>query len=108
MSRYIYNKLIIGCDSRNISRFYCLQLGQMIIKQISNNPAINGDRFAVCNLTVSPDEVVIYGHIEYRDTNGDIIPDTVKKPFSFDTTGNMVDMTGSPAVMIHVPIIDGE
>lgn len=80
----------------------------MIIKQISNNPAINGDRFAVCNLTVSPDEVVIYGHIEYRDTNGDIIPDTVKKPFSFDTTGNMVDMTGSPAVMIHVPIIDGE
>lgn len=80
----------------------------MIIKQISNNPAINADRFAVCNLTVSPDEVVIYGHTEYRDANGDVVPDTLKKQFSFNTTGNMVDMNGDPAVMIHTPILDGD
>ena len=81
----------------------------MIIKKISNNPAINADRFVVCNLTVSPDEVTIYGHIEYCDENWVSVPDTLKKQFSFSTTGNMVYMdTWLPAEMIHVPILDGE
>ena len=81
----------------------------MIIKKISNNPTINADRFVVCNLTVSPDEITIYGHIEYRDENWVTVPDTIKKQFSFSTTGNMVDMnTWSPAEMIYVPILDGE
>lgn len=81
----------------------------MLSKQISPNPAINADRYVVCDLLVSPESVTIKWHIEYRNSNWEIVPDTVKKIFSFCTDGNMVDMnTWSPAEMIHVPILDGE
>lgn len=77
----------------------------MLTKKISQNPAINADRYVVCNYRVE-EEIIMYWYTEYRDSEWKIIPDTMQKNFSFSTEGNMVDDKWLPLQMIEVPVLD--
>lgn len=81
----------------------------MLSKPISSNPAISGQRICKISIEINDDRTILKGETIYVDAQGNDIVDAVRRPFEFNTDGNMVDgTTGMPAVMIRVPILDSE
>lgn len=75
----------------------------MLSKPISSNPAISGQRICKISIEINDDRTILKGETIYVDAQGNDIVDAVRRPFEFNTDGNMVDgATGMPAVMIWV------